>query len=74
MPDIDIRLNLSARECLDYYEGHYSQVVARSLDGRRVAFPAEALRRVMTAEGVRGTYRIEVDEKGKWISIRACQR
>ncbi|WP_444677481.1 DUF2835 family protein [Halomonas sp. E19] len=51
MPSIDVVLELSAEACLAHYEGRAGLVLARSLDGRRVRFPAEALRRVVTREG-----------------------
>ncbi|WP_445001198.1 DUF2835 domain-containing protein [Halomonas mongoliensis] len=66
----DVVLNLSAETCLAYYEGRIEQVVAVSLDGRRVAFPAVALRRIMTRDGVRGVFRLEVSEQGRLLNIR----
>lgn len=70
MATFDVVLKLSAETCLAYYEGRVEQVVAVGLDGRRVAFPAVALRRIMTRDGVRGVFRLEVSEQGRLVSIR----
>lgn len=74
MPSIDVVLELSAEACLAHYEGRVGQVLAYSLDGRRVAFPAEALRRVVTREGVHGTFRLFFTPDGRFRSIARLQR
>jgi len=51
MPSIDIKLHLSYDECLAHYEGRIGNVRTRSLDGRWVIFPAEAIRRVVSRDG-----------------------
>lgn len=62
-------LELSAETCLAHYEGRVGQVMARSLDGRRVVFPAEALRRVVGRDGVHGTFRLSFTPEGRFLSI-----
>ncbi|WP_350355172.1 DUF2835 family protein [Larsenimonas rhizosphaerae] len=42
---------------------------ARSLDGRRVRFPARALHRIVGPNGVQGVYRLVFDQKGKFKSL-----
>ncbi|WP_447555050.1 DUF2835 family protein [Vreelandella sp. EE22] len=69
MPSIDVILNLTQRECLAHYEGRYSNVRARSVDGRWVVFPAEALRRVVGQEGVHGIYRLTFTDHGRFSGI-----
>lgn len=69
MPSIDVVLELSVEACLAHYEGRVGQVLAYSLDGRRVAFPAEALRRVVTRDGVHGTFRLIFTNEGRFQSI-----
>ncbi len=70
MPSIDVVLELSAEACLAHYEGRAGLVLAHSLDGRRVRFPAEALRRVVTREGVRGTFRLVFTAEGRFQAIQ----
>ncbi|PMR77695.1 DUF2835 family protein [Billgrantia endophytica] len=70
MPTIDVIIELSPESCLAHYEGRVGQVHAHSLDGRRVIFPAEALRRVVTREGVHGIYRLTFTVEGRFESIR----
>jgi hypothetical protein len=69
LPSIDVVLDLSAEACLAHYEGRARQVLAYSLDGRRVVFPAEALRRVVTREGAHGIFRLSFTTEGRFQSI-----
>ncbi|KPQ19645.1 MULTISPECIES: DUF2835 family protein [unclassified Halomonas] len=69
MQTIDVVINLSYETCLAHYEGRIAQVYTHSLDGRRVVFPAEALRHVMTHDGVYGIYRLKFSEAGRFVSI-----
>lgn len=70
MPSIDLSIDLSREACLAHYQGRAGQVLARSLDGRRVVFPAEALRQVVTRDGVRGVYRLCFSDQGRFVSIQ----
>lgn len=70
MPSIDVVIELSYEACLAHYAGQVAQVQTRSLDGRRVVFPAEALRRVVTRDGVHGRFRLTFTEAGRFCAIR----
>ncbi|MYL24958.1 DUF2835 domain-containing protein [Vreelandella massiliensis] len=70
MHSIDIGLNLSFDECLAHYEGRIANVRTRSVDGRWVIFPGEAIRRVVTHDGVHGIYRLTFTDEGKFVSIK----
>ncbi|QFT83431.1 hypothetical protein FIU88_00435 [Halomonas sp. THAF12] len=70
MPTIDVIIELSHDACLAHYEGRAGVVHTRSLDGRSVAFPAEALRRVVTRDGVHGVFRLTVSPEGRFEGIR----
>lgn len=70
MPTIDVIIELSFEACLAHYEGRVGQVHTRSLDGRRVIFPAEALRRVVTRDGVHGVFRLSFSSDGRFESLR----
>lgn len=70
MPSIDVVIELSYEACLAHYAGRVTRVQTRSLDGRRVAFPAEALRRVVTRDGVHGHFRLTFTEAGRFRAIR----
>ncbi|GGX92653.1 hypothetical protein GCM10007160_20190 [Litchfieldella qijiaojingensis] len=73
MPSIDVVINLTREECLAHYEGWARNVRARSLDGRRVIFPATALRHIVGRNGVDGVYRLTYSESGKFESIVALR-
>ncbi|WP_188639994.1 DUF2835 family protein [Vreelandella lutescens] len=74
MHSIDVILHLSVTECLAYYEGHYDNVRTRSVDGRWVVFPAQALHRVVGQEGVHGVFRITFTDQGRFHNIVPLNR
>ncbi|GEK74049.1 DUF2835 domain-containing protein [Halomonas halophila] len=69
MPTIDIALSLTPAACLAHYEGRAGVVHTRSLDGRSVQFPAEALRRVVARDGVNGVFRLYFSPEGRFEGI-----
>lgn len=74
MPTIDVVIHLTYDECLAYYTGSVAHVRTRSLDGRRVVFPAEALRRVVSRDGVHGVYRLTFSTAGRFQRIQLLAR
>lgn len=54
------------------YGGAVTDVVCQSRDGRRVRFPGNILRRFVTREGIRGSFRIEFDAKMRFVQIEKC--
>ncbi|WP_136064805.1 DUF2835 family protein [Modicisalibacter radicis] len=73
MPSIDVVIELSAEQCLAHYAGGAQHVYARSRDGRRVVFPAQALRRIVGRDGVHGLYRLTFTADGKFESLVALR-
>ncbi len=66
---IRFRLALSAEDYLAYYQGSAREVVVRSDDNKIVRFPASAIRKFVTHEGIFGTFEITFDENNKLIAI-----
>ena len=52
------------------YAGEARNVIAHDSEGRSIQFPATALRRFVTREGIQGVFVIEVDANSKLINIR----
>ena len=63
------RLDISADRFLAYYRGTARAVLATTVDGRRVQFPANALRPFLSHEGVRGEFLLEFDADNKFIAL-----
>jgi len=68
---IRFRLAISAEEYLAYYQGSAQVVVARSDDNKTIRFPASAIRKFVTRDGVFGSFEISLDENNKLISIQS---
>lgn len=67
---IRFRLAISAEEYLAYYQGSAQEVVASSDDDRVIRFPASAIRKFVTHDGVFGHFEIFFDENNKLIGIQ----
>lgn len=70
---IRFRLAISAEEYLAYYQGSAQEVVVRSDDDRIVQFPASAIRKFVTCDGVFGSFEITFDENNKLIGIQPIE-
>lgn len=64
-----VHLDISAAAYERLYRGEARSVVARDTQGRRVQFPAGALRRFVTHEGIQGVFIIRVDAHNKLLDI-----
>ena len=62
-------LTISREELLKFYAGHARSVHARDRHGRRVSFPAEALRPFVGSYGISGTFEITADRSGRLQSV-----
>ena len=69
MPNLEFTLHFTPDEVLRYYRGEARTVVARLDDGRTVQFPAGALQKVVTPEGVHGRFRLRFDENHKFKGL-----
>lgn len=69
LKQIVVDLNISEAEYLRVYQGQARQVLAYSIDGRRVRFPVNLLQRFVTRSGVAGRFRIRFDDQGRFHSI-----
>ena len=74
MPALTIQLNLPADQVLRYYRGQARSVQARATTGQLVQFPASALQRHVTAEGIHGLFQIEFDANYKFVSLERVIR
>ncbi len=73
MQAIQFHLDLSRDQILSYYRGAARKVMVTATDGRRVQFPAEALRPFVTADGVRGLFEMRLSDRHKLIDLRRVE-
>ncbi len=62
-------VSLSADQYIRVYQSTARHVLARDMQGRSVQFPARALQRFVTRDGVHGRFKILFDEQGKLRGI-----
>ena len=70
---IRFRLAISAEDYLAYYQGSAQEVVVRSDDNKIVRFPASAIRKFVTHDGIFGNFEMTFDENNKLIEIQAIE-
>ncbi|MEM7256286.1 MAG: DUF2835 domain-containing protein [Pseudomonadota bacterium] len=70
MPTKRFRLEISASEYETYYRGMAHVVVATTLDGRQIQFPASNLRRFVTHSGVHGLFEISYNTQNRLTGLR----
>jgi hypothetical protein len=67
---IRFTLNLSPEQYLSYYQGHARRVSLIADDGRRVEFPANALRPFVSQQGVQGDFELLIDDNNRLLNIK----
>jgi len=70
MQTVTVRLKISPERFQAYYQGAVEYVVAQSIDGRTIQFPARVLRPFVSHQGIQGTFEITFDASLKFQSIR----
>lgn len=72
--DIVFSLNISSKQYLRYYRGAARFIVARSIDGRTVKFPAGILQQFLTRDGIHGVFVLRYDENNRFLAIERQAR
>jgi hypothetical protein len=70
--ELIVSLNISPEKVAAYYRGEVRTVVARATNGQTVQFPLSVLHKSISAEGIRGRFRLVFDEQNKFVSIEAA--
>ncbi len=71
MRTVIVDISISADEFVKQYQYAGAVVSAYSRDGRSVLFPANILQPFITHSGVKGSFRIQFDNSGKFSGIEA---
>jgi len=65
----EIKLHIDKSELKKYYSG-VTTVTARSVDGRKVQFPANILQQFITHDGINGLFVLEYNDDFKFKNIQ----
>lgn len=69
MNAVIVNLYISPDEYQRWYQGSAQHVLAYTVDGRSVRFPAPILRQFVTREGIKGRFRIHFDADSRFKTI-----
>lgn len=67
---IRFQLAISTVEYLAYYQGRIKDIQVRTSDNRTIRFPAGAIQKFLTHDGIFGTFEIQYDEENKLTEIK----
>lgn len=70
MPQAHFSLSISKDEYLRYYQGSANAVIVRARDGKRVSFPASALRLFVGHDGVSGEFVLTYDDNNRFVDLK----
>lgn len=73
MAKVVLNVALSAFKYEAMYTGLAKNLVASSLDGRKVQLPLSAFQRFVTHQGIHGLFEVEFDDKNKLIAVTRLQ-
>lgn len=73
MPSLHIEIHFGPDEMLAYYRGLARTVHAMAAEGHTVNFPAAALQRHVTADGVHGWFRLDFDDRHRFIRLERME-
>jgi len=66
---IKFKIAIDADKYLSYYRGSAQNIVVRTEDNKSLKFPASAIKKFLTHDGVFGLFEIQFDENNKLINI-----
>ncbi|EAR59825.1 DUF2835 domain-containing protein [Neptuniibacter caesariensis] len=69
MKSIVVDLYISPDKYKKLYQGLAQNVYTRATDGRSVQFPAHILQPFLLSDGIKGRFRINFDDRGKYLGI-----
>lgn len=69
MPTHHFSLALNTEAIYSIYEGRTRFVLVRSDQGLRLQLPATNFRRFVTSDGIRGRFRVVLDDNNKLIEL-----
>lgn len=67
---IIVSLAISAEEFQRLYQGTAKEVLAYSIDGLRIRFPASILRPFVLHTGIKGLFQIDFDDDNRFQAIK----
>lgn len=60
---------LSAEQCYGYYRGDIKNVIVTADNGERVQLAFKHFQRFVDSNGIRGRFRLTVDESGAFVGL-----
>lgn len=62
-------MNISAEKCLRYYQGSAKYIIVKADNGKTVRLPADAIHKFVTASGMQGRFRLEINHHNALVKL-----
>ncbi len=69
MSELNFVLHITPDQYLAYYNGAAKNIVVKTEDGLSLKFPANAMQKFITREGIHGRFKISFDQHNKLIGV-----
>lgn len=69
MSAVTVSLSISADEYVRLYQGAARSVLARTIEGRTIRFPANILQPFVTRSGIEGVFNIYFDSDNRFVKV-----
>ena len=69
MTSVRFALQIPPHQFLDYYRGAARVVRVTGYDGKTIQFPASALQKFVTKDGIYGDFELEFDEENRFVRL-----
>lgn len=63
------RVELSTRECREYYQGLYNKIQVTTHTGQSLSLPAHHIRPFIEPSGVSGLFELTISDQNKFVSL-----
>jgi len=71
MPELEVFINISAKDFLQYYQGLKKNIIAKCDNGKTIQLPANIFRQfVLPNKGVQGKFIITYNHDGSLVNIK----
>lgn len=69
MTEMTFVLHITPEQYQAYYQGAAKNIVVKTEDGRNLQFPANAMQKFITHDGIHGRFKIAFDKNNKLLGV-----
>ena len=67
-------LRIVPEKWVEFYRNPKANIIATTLEGRRVQFAAKHVQKFVTRDGVSGVFKLTIDDNNDFVNLEALDR